>query len=110
MTSLGMTVLKGGSGKGYRFRVYPLGTRFRKKCGVFVITSRSHSEEGGRRHKPLYVGQTEDLSQPFDQHRKAEQFMQHGANCICLHPETSEESRMAKELDLIASLHPVCND
>lgn len=110
MASLGRTVLIGESGKEYRFRVYPLGTKFRKKCGVFVITNRSHSEDGGHRHETIYVGQTEDVSQPFHQHRMAQQFIEHGANCICLHSEESEDGRLAKERDLIAALHPICND
>jgi len=103
-------VFKGKSGKAYRFKVYPLGTRFRKLSGVYVIGNRSHGINGARRLVPLFVGHTEDLSQPFDQHRKAKDFAQQGANCICLQSDTLEESRLAKELDLIAALNPACND
>ena len=110
MASLGNTRLKGASGKAYRFRLYALGTRFRKMSGLFVITARSHCEDGGHVHKAIYVGQTEDVSQPFDRHRKAKEFVKYGANCICLQSDDSEESRRAKERDLVARLHPVCND
>ena len=109
MASLGKAVLKGGSGKAYRFRVYPLGTKFRKIGGVYVITNRYHNEDVGYRHKTLYVGQTEDFSKPFDQHGKAKEFVQHGANCICVLSDGTEDSRLAKEQDLVAALHPVCN-
>jgi len=110
MASLGKAVLKGASGKAYRFKIYALGTRFRKLSGVYLITTRVNDANGAHRHVPLYVGQTEDLSQPFAQHHKADVFARHGANCICLLSDKSEESRSAKEQDLIAAYHPVCND
>jgi hypothetical protein len=109
MASLGKTVLKGESGNAYRFRVYPLGTRFRKIAGVYIITNRYHKEAAGYRHKTLFVGQTEDFSKPFDKHNKAEEFKERGANCICVLSDASEDSRLAKEQDLVATLHPVCN-
>ncbi len=110
MAALGRMVFKGRSGKAYRFKVYPLGTRFRKLSGVYVIGNRSHGTDGGRRLIPLYVGHTEDFSQPFDRHRKAKDFAEQGANCICVQSDTLEESRLAKEQDLIAALSPACND
>jgi hypothetical protein len=109
MASLGKTILKGGSGKTYRFRVYPLGTKFRKIGGVYVITNRYHNEGAGYRHKTLYIGRTEDFSEPLDQHGKAPELMQHGANCICVQSTASEDSRMVIEQDLVAALHPLCN-
>ncbi|MBN2581393.1 MAG: hypothetical protein JXB10_20595 [Pirellulales bacterium] len=109
MASLGKTVIKGGSGKTYRFRVYPLGTKFRKISGVYVITNRYHNEGTGYRHKTLYIGQTEDFSMPIDRHDKAQEFMQHGANCICVQSDASEDSRTVKAQDLVAALHPRCN-
>jgi hypothetical protein len=110
MAALGRMVFKGKSGKAYRFKVYPLGTRFRKISGVYIIGSRMHGENGGRRLRPLYVGHTEDFSQSFGQHHKAREFTEQGANCICLQSDAEEESRLAKERDLIAGLHPKCND
>jgi hypothetical protein len=110
MASLGKLVLRGVSGKTYRFTAYPLGTRFRKLSGVYVITKRSHKADGGYRHLALYVGHTEDFSHPFDRHRKAEEFRGRGANCICLQPDESEESCLAKEQDLVAVFHRICND
>jgi hypothetical protein len=110
MASLGKKVFKGKSGKAYRFKVYPLGTRFRKISGVYVIGNRAHGMSGAHRLVPIFVGHTEDFSQPFDQHRKAKDFTKQGANCICLQSDALEESRQAKEQDLVAALHPVCND
>jgi hypothetical protein len=110
MPSLGKTAFKGASGQVYGFKVYALGTHFRKLSGVYVVTTRSSTAAGGHRHRPLYVGQTEDLSQPLGRHRKAGVFREHGANCVCLLSDASKESRVAKERDLIAAFQPVCND
>ena len=110
MASLGKTVLKGVSGKTYRFKVYPLGTRFRKLSGVYLITRRCRKADGRYGHLALYVGHTEDFSQPWEGHRKAAQLRRRGANCICLQSDESEKSRRAKEKDLVAVIHPVGND
>ena len=110
MASLGKAVLKGGSGKTYRFKVFALGTRFRKIGGIYMIAYRAHGDHGAHRHKVLYVGNTEDFSQPFAKHRKAQDLMRLGANCICVQSDASEKSRSEKEQDLIAAFSPACND
>jgi len=110
MASLGDKSFRGRSGRTYRFRVFPFGTRFRKISGVYVIGSRLHAADGGNQVIPLFVGHTDDFSQPFDQHRKAQGFAEQGANCICVQRDADKDSRTAKEQDLIAALHPICND
>lgn len=110
MAALGKMAFTGKSGKTYRFKVYPLSAHFRKISGVYIIGSRVSGTNGGRRLVPLYVGHTEDFSQPFGRHHKAQQFTDRGADCICLQSDAVEESRVAKQQDLIAALHPECND
>ena len=110
MASLGKTKFKGESGNEYRFHVFPLGTRFRKASGIYLVAYRGRNSKGRTRHKILYAGQTEDLSRPFEEHRKAQDLRQRGANCICVQPDASEASRMAKERDLLTRFSPVCND
>ncbi len=97
MASLGKAKFKSKSGNRYRFKVFPLNTRFRKISGIYLIACRHHSSQGGHRHKILYVGNTEDISQPFEKHRKAQDLMRLGANCICVQSDESEESRLGKE-------------
>lgn len=109
MPSLGKAFLTGESGRTYRFRVFALGTRFRKRSGVYAVTSRTRNTNGGPRHVVLYVGQTADFSQPIEQH-KVDAVRQHGADCICVLSDDSEESRLAMEKDLVAAFHPACND
>jgi len=109
MPSLGKAVLKGKSGKAYQFQVYPWGTRFRKMSGVYVVASRSRRVNGGLQLVPLFVGQNENLSRPFEKHRRAAEFLQHGANCVCLQANGSENSRVETKHDLVDALDPVCN-
>ena len=110
MASLGKAMFKSKSGKRYRFKVFALGTRFRKIGGIYMIAHRAHGDHGAHRHKVLYVGNTEDFSQPFAQHRKAQDLMRLGANCICVQSDKSQESRLEKERDLIAAFSPACNE
>ncbi len=72
MASLGKATFKSKTGNHYRFKVFPLGTRFRKISGIYMIAYRAHGAHGGYRHKVLFVGNTEDFSQPFEKHHKAE--------------------------------------
>lgn len=109
MASLGNTTFKGRSGRQYRFKIFPLGTRFRNRSGVYVITHRDRGLNGGQRHTILFVGHTQDFSLPFDKHSKAKDLAQHGANCICVQSDESEQSRVQKEQDLIAAFSPKCN-
>jgi hypothetical protein len=109
MASLGKATFKSKSGIRYRFKVFPLNTRFRKIGGVYLIACRDRCDEGGHGHKILYVGNSEDFSQPFDSHCKTHDLLRLGANCICLQSDQSEESRSKKERDLIAAFKPVGN-
>jgi hypothetical protein len=102
-------MFKSKTGKQYRFKVFPLGTRFRKISGIYVIAYRAHGANGAHRHKILYVGNTEDFSQPFEKHRKAQDLLRLGANCICVQSDKSETSRSEKEQDLIAAFRPAGN-
>lgn len=108
MASLGRTTFVSKSGNRYRFKVYPLGTRFRKIGGIFLVALRMHSG-ASHRHKILYVGNTGDLSQPLAEHRKSQDLLRLGANCVCVQSDASEKSRSNKEQDLITTFCPLGN-
>ena len=74
MALLGKMVFKGKSGRAYRFRVYPFGTRLRKVSGVYIVGNRSQNTDGVRDVVPLFVGHTADFSEPFTRHSKAGEF------------------------------------
>src|SRR6266480_4059466 len=102
MSKIEDLTLTGKSGTKYTFQMYPLGTEFKAVGGVYIITKRTASTTGGS-HSLIYIGQTGDLSERFDDHHKADCFKRHGANCIGVLLEESEEKRVAIEADLLAA-------
>ena len=110
MASLGMTTFRGRSGKQYRFKVFPLGTRFRKISGVYVVACRDRGTNGGHRYTALLAGCTVDFSQPLSAQPQAQHCERQGANCICVLKDESEDSRLAAEQDLSAALQAADNN
>jgi hypothetical protein len=101
--------LKGRSGQTYDFEVWALGQAFNAVAAVYAITCRYKNSKDEYTHDVIYIGQTEDMSTRFDDHHKADCFKKHKANCICTHRDDDEDSRLAKEQDLIANYNPPCN-
>lgn len=110
MSKLGTATFTGVSGKEYGFNVYSWGTEFKAIGGVYIVSKRRVDEKGKGRHTFIYIGHTGDLSERFDDHHKADCFTQHGVNCISIHAEDSEKTRLAVESDLIDGNDTPCND
>ena len=110
MEDLGIITTTGESGASYTFDVYSWGASFEPLGAVYLITKRAENPDGGYTHTLLYVGQTGDLSERFDDHHKASCFKLNGANCISIHFDDAESSRLRIEEDLIAEYTPTCND
>ena len=106
MTAVGSNTitLRGTSGSSYTFSIYPLGQAFKALGGVYAILR----FEGGS-YQVLYVGQTGDLSERFDDHHKAACFSRNGATHIAVLVEPSESRRLMIEKDLTAMYSPICN-
>lgn len=109
MAKLSDLTLTGKSGKVYDFEVWPINQAFNAVAAVYAITRRYPKSEGVYNHDVIYIGQTDDLSTRFNNHHKADCFAKHNANCICTHRDDNEDSRLAKEADLIANYNPTCN-
>ena len=110
MARLGTLTLRGASGQQYVFDVYTFDTDFEAVGAVYAITCRAEREESGYSHTAIYIGETGDLSTRFDGHHKEDCFVQHDANCKCIHLDDDEDSRLAKEADLFAVYDLPCND
>ena len=96
----------GIDGTTYKYWVYPVETDFVAKPGNYCFGSQG--SDG--RIKPLYFGETENLSERFAGHHKMPCAVQHGINVICAHTSSSSASkRRAEESDLIARYAPPCN-
>ena len=104
-----MLELTGASRRKYAFYVYAVGTEFKPVGGVYAMTRAIPNTTGGSNHSILYVGQTGDLSERFDNHHKQECFTRRGANRHCAMVEENEQARLAIEQDLIAAYNPPCN-
>jgi len=109
MAKLADTTFSGSTGQ-YDFEVYPLGTDFKNVGAVYIISRRTVDVQGKGTHTFIYIGQTGDLSERFDNHHKAKCFKENNANCICVHLESNERSRRAIEGDLVARNPTPCND
>lgn len=95
----------GKSGKKYEFKVYPWGTSFKSIGGLYLVLKKNENGNYGI----LYVGQTGDLSERFDDHHKQSCFDRNGKTHIAVKVEGVEKTRLAIERDLIDNYNPTCN-
>jgi len=110
MAKLGSVTFVGDSGKKYDFIVYSLDTGFDAVGAVYFFTERTEKSDGGFVHSSyVYVGQTGDLSERFDNHHAMPCIEKNGANCICIHKESSKDKRCEIEQDLIDNYNTLCN-
>jgi len=110
MASLGSITWSGASGEALEFTIYEWGKQFKAVGAVYVISHRTPKLSDGGRHEPIYIGETGDLSERFDDHHKASCISRHGPNRICIHRDGNAKSRRHKEADLIQKWSPPCND
>lgn len=96
----------GQSGKEYHYWIHKLGTNFKKVPGNYIFVRETEDN-----HVPIYIGQTSDLSERFDNHHKMPCIKKNKATHIHAHTSSeSEEKRLAEETDLVKRWNPVCND
>ena len=110
MAKYGTVRYTGQSGQEYEFTAYSNDTEFKEGYGaVYFVTNRHSNNKDGYSHTRIYIGQTGDLSERFDDHHKADCFASHNANCICILGEASKPNRLSIEKDLIDNYNPPCN-
>lgn len=94
----------GQSGTRYDFDVYPWGTTFNPVGGLYLVLKKQTNNYG-----ILYIGQTGDLSERFDNHHQAQCFNRNGKTHIAVRSEGAEQRRLAIETDLIRNYNTSCN-
>ena len=112
MAKYGDIMFSGKSGEKYCFHAWPLETRFKSLGGVYFVTKRVFKNKNYDRasHEGIYIGQTNNLADPFGTQSQLDRFKKHGANCICVYPLENEEQRLAVEQDMIAGNNTFCNE
>jgi len=106
MAAEGKVTATGATGTQYEFEVYPWGTAFNSIGGVYLVLKKQLSGT----YDLLYIGQTGDLSERFDNHHKAPCFTRNGKTHIAIKVESSEQRRLSIEADLIRKNKTSCND
>ncbi len=96
----------GASGLTYEYWIYPLNTQFDQKPGNYCFAK----EVSPGTFRPLYFGETVDLSERFQNHHKASCFSRNGATHIHAHVNSQgQDARLNEETDLIRKWNPSCN-
>ena len=97
----------GKSGKEYKYWIYEIGTTFDEVPANYIFAK--ETTQGN--FSPIYIGQTSDLSERFDNHHKMPCIRREGATHICAHKSSANETtRKVEEADLIQRWNPDCND
>jgi hypothetical protein len=105
MADLGSIVWIGKSGKKYTHWLYKMGTEFLATPANYIFCKQS-----GNGYQAIYIGQTGNISERFDNHHKMPCITKNGATHICVHKSSESESeRCVEESDLIENYQPICN-
>ena len=106
MADLGIHVWTGQSGQKYRYTVYMYGTAFGPGPANFIFARETRPGQ----YQALYIGQTQDLSEPFDDPVAVACLKQNRVTHIHVrHSDSREEVRRAERSDLISAGNPPCN-
>jgi hypothetical protein len=96
----------GQSGRSYTYWIRPIGTELKNFPGNYIIAKTAFLGDW----LPIFIGQTEDLSEDFDQHDKADCIRREQATHLHAHVNNGgQEARLTEETDLIARHSPPCN-
>ena len=96
----------GASGETYKYWIYSAGASLKAEGGNYIFAR----ETSPGQFTPVYIGETSDLSERFDDHHKADCINSAGATHIHAHLNSKKQNRLNEEGDLIAQWKPSCND
>jgi hypothetical protein len=106
MDGLGNVRIQGKSGKEYKFRAYPLATKFDNIGAVYFITSRKQEADGRTSHSRIDCGRTSNLSIGIN---IKPGFKDNDANCICILPQDDKDTRIEIETDIRQNYTLLCS-
>jgi hypothetical protein len=98
---------KGRSGSTYHYWIYRFWPNLKASPGNYIFARQTQPGYW----LPVYIGQSGNLAERFDQHHKIEAARRQGATHIHVHLNSGgEQARRDEEADLIAAWRPPCND
>ena len=98
--------VRGASGTTYPLTLYPWGTPFQRFGAVYLVLRQLENSN----YRILYVGETADMGERFDDHHKEPCFRRNGRSHIgVLSEEPPKPRRLAIEQDLITAYGTPCN-
>lgn len=107
MASEGTHNWSGKSGQEYVYRIYKLPPRLKTLPGNYIFAKQT--SVGG--WVAVYVGETDNLRERFDQHDALPCIRQHEATHLHAHATEGDETARRSEVDdLVAIWQPPCND
>jgi hypothetical protein len=107
MAHQGTIQWEGTSGTTYKYYIYDLNEAHDAVPANYVFAK----ETKPNTYAPIYIGETGDISERFDNHHKIDCIRRHGATHIHTHKSSVDKKvRCVEEADLIAKWHPPCND
>lgn len=96
----------GVSGTPYNYFVHPIGTDFNAVPGNYIFAKMN--SQG--RWVSVYIGETGDLSERFDNHHAMPCIKRNGATHIHAHKSSAvKQTRLNEETDLRKNYNPPCN-
>ena len=96
---------QGQSGVVYQYEVYPLNATFSAVPGNYIFARLE-----GNQWRPLYIGESQDLSERISNHNEWPCVRRHGVTHIHAHVNNGGQAvRRAEEADLLARFSPPCN-
>ncbi len=109
MGKISDAAFKGASGEKYGFQTFTMDSKFEIVGAVYVYTKRTETDGRGVQ-KFLFIGQTRRLEDAMFKHEKWQCLEFNGVNCVCIHLDEDEASRMKKEEDLLNANKTPCNE
>jgi hypothetical protein len=97
--------IRGDSGAEYNFTLYPWRQPFSPFGAVYAVLR----HDGTSQYSILYLGETADMDQRFDDHHKQRCFDRRGHTHIGVLPEPAPARRQAIAAELIRIHNPPCN-
>ena len=96
----------GKSGTSYTYYMLPIGANLKSSPGNYIFAK----EVTPGSWLPIYVGETENLSDRHSNHERRDDAIRHGATHIHAHTtEGGKTSRISEELDLLRRWNTPCN-